>query len=139
MTIEKNKGGRPTKYTPELGEQFLDWMAKGYSMSGACGKIGISRTRLYDWMEKHPEFKQAVDDGRSARTAFLEEGLIEATTGPLVTARTVALKLSKDPDWQEITKTEITGKDGGPVAVDVSGLTDAQLEALNALYEGLDK
>lgn len=48
--------GRPTKYTETLGEEIIRWMADGYSLTAAAGKIGVSRQTVYAWAKEKPDF-----------------------------------------------------------------------------------
>lgn len=44
------KLGRPSKYTPELGQSIVEALAKGVSMEGAAAASGISKDTLYRWL-----------------------------------------------------------------------------------------
>lgn len=61
MEEKKNKGGRPTKYTPELVEKARDYIDnyEQYDHAfpsdvGLANILDISRVTLYDW-EKHDD------------------------------------------------------------------------------------
>ncbi len=134
MSKPKNKVGRPTTYKPEHGEKILAHMALGYSLSAACGELEISRTRVYAWMEEHPEFKNLVAIAQQKRANALEKVILTTESGPKVTGHIQALKLSKSPDWSEVNRTEVSGPNGQPIEtkkkLDVSKLTKEELLVL---------
>jgi len=62
--------------------------------------------------------------------------------GGNATAAIFGVKNRAKDDWADVTKTELTGKDGGPVShtLDVTKLTDDQLKALrDAMVNGDDE
>lgn len=62
---DRKKTGRPTTYTPELGEQICQWMIEGQSLSEICRRDttpGIST--IYQWAEAQPEFAEALNRAR---------------------------------------------------------------------------
>lgn len=68
---------RPTLYTPELGEEIIDRLWEGESLTAICREKGVSpRTVRGDWTKQHKEFgdqyKAAMVGGAYA--------LIESTT-----------------------------------------------------------
>ena len=44
--------GRKPKLTDELQEQLCEELAKGKTVKGACGAVGIGERTYYDWIEK---------------------------------------------------------------------------------------
>ena len=44
--------GRKQKLTDELQEQLCQELAKGKTVKGACGAVGIGERTYYDWIEK---------------------------------------------------------------------------------------
>lgn len=63
MSEAKHPGGRPTKYLPELCDQFLNLSADGWSKEEICWEWRISHQTFYDWQARHPEFLEAVKRG----------------------------------------------------------------------------
>ena len=111
--------GRPTDFTPELGEQILELMDGGLSLAAAAADLGIHRQRVYDWEEKHPEFADTVKLARSKRQLFLERRLLSANEGPVVTSTIFALKNAGAEDWRDKHEVEHSG---------AVGIADAILE-----------
>lgn len=111
--------GRPTDYKPEYGEEILKTMAAGLSLAAAAADLGIHRQRVYEWVEKHPEFADTIKLAQSKRQAFLERRLLkDDLPGPQITSTIFALKNAAAEDWREKVTTELTGKDGGAIEVE---------------------
>lgn len=125
MTDEtpKHPGGRPTDYTPELGDAILSYMNEGLSLAAAAAECDIHRQRVYDWEKTHPEFADTISLARGKRQLFLERRLLKATEGPVVTSSIFALKNASD-DWRE--KSEVDMNHKGGVNVNISS-ADADL------------
>lgn len=100
---------RPTDYTPELGDKILALMSEGLSLAAAAAECDVHRRRVYDWEERHPEFAELVNLGRSKRQLFLEKRLMSASEGPRVTSTIFALKNAGQGDWREKVETEHSG------------------------------
>lgn len=93
--------GRPTDFTPDLGEQILKLMGKGLSLAAAAAVLNIHRQRVYEWEERHPEFADTVKLARSKRQLFLERRLLAAKDSPVVTSSIFALKNAGAEDWRD--------------------------------------
>lgn len=104
--------GRPTDYKPEFGELILASMKEGFSLAASAAKIGVHRQRVYDWVERYPEFSDTVKLAMVLRQAFLEERLMSAETGPVVTSSIFALKNAGAADWREKQEVEHSGSVG---------------------------
>lgn len=114
--------GRPTDFKPEYGEEILQTMAQGLSLAAAAADLGIHRQRVYDWVEKHPEFADTIKLAQSKRQAFLERRLLkDDLPGPQITSTIFALKNAAAADWREKVDHELTGKDGGAIEIEDKG------------------
>lgn len=130
QSAPKNVGGRPTIYTPEIAQQVFEIMSKGYSLDGAAGMIGMSHDNMYRWQREHPEFAEAVRNGRVAGTAWWERRVLEIADGAPgnITAALFGLKNRSRAasGWHDISKTEVTGADGGAIQTEVKATIDAK-------------
>lgn len=117
--------GRPTDYTPELGERILSLMEEGLSLTAAAAECDVHRRRVYDWEAKHPEFSELVQIGRAKRQAFLERRLMGAADGPIVTSSIFALKNTNPEDWRDKREVEHSGEVAHRVKA--ADLTDDEL------------
>ena len=133
--MTETKIGRPTKYDPEYGERIIAKMSEGYSLVAAAADVDVGRSTVYRWIDEHPEFAKLIELAKAKRQAILERTLLEATTSPVVTSRIFALK-NASPDWREKTEVDVSGQLDHKHEIDVSGLSD---EALAALQEVLRK
>ena len=127
--------GRPTDYTPELGEQILNLMAEGLSLAAAAGECNVHRQRVYDWEARHPEFQDSIRLARSKRQSFLERRLLAATEGPVVTSSIFALKNAGQGDWRDKHEVDNTSSDGSmtPRVFDASKLSTEALKEIAGL------
>jgi hypothetical protein len=140
--------GRPTRYSKEVSDALVEAMATGLSLEAAAASIGISPRVVFDWQSRHPEFLQAVQEGRQQALLFWERKAIAMAEGAPGNAQLVMLALKNRSraasGWHDAQRLEHTGSDGGPVQVqamdqtfDATLLTRAQRQALReALLAG---
>ena len=55
--------GTSNKYRKDMCIKAEEVLANGESLAAICAELGITRTTLYDWRERHPEFKEAIERG----------------------------------------------------------------------------
>lgn len=72
MEEKKGPGGRPTLYREEYCDKAVELMTKGYSKEAVAGALGVSKQCLYEWIEKHQEFGDAIKKGETASQLFWE-------------------------------------------------------------------
>lgn len=101
--------GRPTDYTPELGDRILELMAGGLSLAASAADCDVHRQRVYEWMDRHPDFADTVKLAQAKRQAFLEKRLLSAAEGPVVTSSIFALKNAGPEDWRDKREVEHSG------------------------------
>ena len=69
----KNKGGKPSSFTPKKAELLIRALRAGLTTKQAAQACGISRTTLATWREKYPDFESRVEAAREqARQNALE-------------------------------------------------------------------
>lgn len=78
MTEGKNKGGRPSLYSPELVETIAERLSKGEPMAQICRDEGMPAYRtVKDWIDGKPEVSAVIararDEGFDAIAARLRE------------------------------------------------------------------
>lgn len=54
------KNGRPTKYSPEIGDKVARFILEGLTIKDACFGVGISDDTFRRWREKYPDFNKKV-------------------------------------------------------------------------------
>ena len=67
-----SKMGRPTKYSPEVGEVVFDLMDDGLSVVQVARKLNVSRSTIYKWAEDNSDFSDTLTRAREASEAFWE-------------------------------------------------------------------
>lgn len=101
--------GRPTDFKAPMGEEILSLMASGLSLAASAAELGIHRQRVYEWMDRHPEFADTVKLAQAKRQLFLERRLLSADAGPVVTSTIFALKNAGPEDWRDKREVEHSG------------------------------
>lgn len=102
--------GRPTDYTKTMGDEILKLMAQGLSLAAAAAEIGIHRQRVYEWVDRHPDFADTVKLAQSKRQLFLERRLLDTSlAGPQITSTIFALKNTNHEDWRDKREVEHSG------------------------------
>lgn len=117
--------GRPTDFKPAMGEEILQLMASGLSLAASAAELGIHRQRVYEWMDRHPDFADTVKLAQAKRQLFLERRLLSADSGPVVTSTIFALKNAGPEDWREKQEVDHKSSDGSmtPARIELVALT----------------
>jgi transcriptional regulator with XRE-family HTH domain len=69
------------KYKKEYPQMMIDAMKKGYSQCKFAAEIGVAHQTITDWINKYPDFAQAVELGKMHREVFFEQSGIDLMTG----------------------------------------------------------
>ena len=77
----RHLGGRPSRYTPNIGQRISDAMATGLSLEAAAASCGIGPRTAFTWQNQREEFRQAVEDGRARALLFWERRAIALANG----------------------------------------------------------
>jgi len=70
---EKRPFGRPEEYDPKFCDEIVEYMAQGLSKIAAVGKMGFSKTSLWNWSKKYPDFMAALKKGETLGQLWWEE------------------------------------------------------------------
>jgi hypothetical protein len=112
-----------------MGDEILGLMAEGLSLAAAAAELGVHRQRVYEWVDKHPDFADTVKLAMSKRQLFLERRLLnDNLAGPQITSTIFALKNAGANDWRE--KQEI--EHSGSLSVSVNEMSDDDLASIAA-------
>jgi hypothetical protein len=92
-------------------------MAEGYSFLSFGGVVDppVSTQTLYDWMEAHPEFLEARKKGESACRRWWETQGKIGMHMKVFNSTVWIFNMKNRFKWTD--KHEISGPDGGPIAV----------------------
>ena len=135
--------GRPTKYQPEMCEQVVKLCRLGATDKDIAKFFEISEAALNVWKQQHPEFMEALKEGRELADAMVGQRLYERAIGyshpedkilqhggkPIIvptmkhyppdsTACIFWLKNRRKDLWRDRHELEHTGKDGEPLELD---------------------
>jgi Helix-turn-helix domain of resolvase len=67
--------GRPEQYTKDLCEKVIPLLKKGASIEEIGLELGIGYSTIYEYMERHPEFAEAIKKGREfSKGWWMKEG-----------------------------------------------------------------
>jgi hypothetical protein len=154
-------GGRATLYRRAYCRIVKVLCERGATDREIAEVIGVALPTLYEWRNRHKEFSLAWAAGKEAADQRVERALFKRALGyeeeavkifmpagaaepvyapytekiaPDVTAQIFWLK-SRKSEWREKAMLEITGKDGGPIAVE----SEVRHEVAKVELEGLRK
>jgi len=112
-----NKVGRPTKYNKEILEKTIDY-SKNYKeygdiipiIEGLSIVIGLNKSTVYDWMNKHSEFSDAIEDLLAEQARCLMKGGLTGDYNP-----TIAKLLLHARGYSDKVDSTISGPNGKPI------------------------
>jgi hypothetical protein len=113
----------------------------GASKAELALEIGISRDTFHNWVQTNQEFSDAVKECELLSQIWWERHGRKGMTGENPNFNSTAfifqVKNRFRSDYMDTNRTEVTGKDGGPVqmeakVVDVDAFDEDQLEILEA-------
>lgn len=114
--------GRPSLYKPEYCEKIVELASEGKGWAEIAHTLGVTRTTLYEWGDKHPDFSTALTRAKVAEQAWWEDtgrkSLFADKFQAAVWSKSMSARFRDD--YTERTKAEITGKDGEPFGGEVS-------------------
>lgn len=113
----KRKVGRPsqTKLTPEVRKIVLDSIALGMPLHRAAIRAGVSERSLVRWREANPEFMEECRKHEADAEAACLASLKSKGEGGNRLWTTDAWLLERRFGYHPVSRSEITGKDGGPI------------------------
>jgi transposase-like protein len=108
--------GRPTKYTPETVKRIIEAIKLGVAYVDAANYGGVSFETFNEWRKQYPEFSEAVESASGqAVTACMAKIQKAATEGSWQASAWILER--RHPDRYGRTRVELTGAEGGPVAI----------------------
>ena len=114
IPAERNKGGRPSKFTPETRARLIELVAKGVPYKHACRAVRITFQSFSTYREQHHDFAEEIE---SAVAAAIEKRLDviqrAADTGDVNSAKWLLEHLH--PESFARNRIEVTGADGAPL------------------------
>ena len=116
---------RPTKLTPELQKDICDIISRGNYAKTACEYVDITEATYYDWKNKGEkaksgkffEFLKSIKKAEATARVLYLEVIRKAANDGTWQAAGWFLERKYPDEWGRKERTEITGKDGGPIEV----------------------
>jgi hypothetical protein len=159
-TPKKRKPGRPSLYTPKLAAEILRRTAEGDTLTAICREAHMpNRSNVWEWQERHPEFRDNLTRAREEQAFSWMDAAIEIADGAPdkarglpgtgeAGARVMAEKLRVDTRMKligrlnrrlaENHKQEITGADGGAIAIETKARDAGEEERFAKLLAAAD-
>jgi hypothetical protein len=110
---------RPSDYNPEFCEQVIELGKQGMSKAEIASELGVAKQTLYNWMDAHPEFMDAVKEATAFAQAWWEKAgrtaVFGGSPGFNSTAYIFTMKNMFGDDWRDKVTQEHTGPDGSPI------------------------
>jgi len=132
---------RHSDYDPSYCDTVIALGKEGKTVTQMAAALDVTKQTLHNWKAVHPEFFDAMTRATIHSQAWWEEmgqaNLISMPGTSLngsVYSRSMAARFPDD--WRESKGVELTGANGGPVAmvgIDASKLTDEQLRAIASI------
>jgi hypothetical protein len=150
------------KFAPEFIESARLMMKFGATHTEVADELGICEKTLYNWMQRFPDFAEALKIGRDSSTDRVEESLYRLAIGferqveqlvyvngmpkivlvneyfkPSTTAASYFLKNRRPKEWKDKQSVDLTSSDGSmtPLAFDPSLLSTEALKELKAIAD----
>lgn len=118
-------GGRPTKLTPELQKQIIQYVKEGVSFHDACIALGIDESTFYKWKQRGLKSKSGIyfefvkgihkaeHEAKVWRILTVAKGEKE---DPRLALEMLARKYPKEFGRKD--RHEITGEEGKPIKIE---------------------
>ena len=117
--------GRPSKYDPAYCDQIVALGKEGLSRWQICSRLNIGLHNMIAWEGAHEDFRQSLEQARLDSLAYWEDlahdhireapGGVKLNTG--LWSRSMAARFPEQ--YRENSKVEVTGKNDGPIEVDM--------------------
>ena len=114
---------RPTKLTPEVQDIIVDGINAGLTCGLTCARAGVTPSTFYSWLEKGEAAKSGAlmeffDTVSRARADSAMRLVSQITLQAPTDWRAAAFLLERRFPDDYGKRSEVTGKDGGPVKVE---------------------
>lgn len=121
--------GRPTDYDPAYCQLVIEHGARGMSFETFGPSVGVHRSTLYAWCDKHPEFQDARKQCQDARAEWWEGVLRAGVLGEIQNfSAAAAIFALKQQGWQDKQQLELSGRDGK--AIELAATREATMSYL---------
>lgn len=126
--------GRPTDYKPEYCQRVIELGREGKSKVQIAADLDVAKQTIDNWAVAHPDFLDSLTRARDLAQAWWENtgqtGMTAQTFHASLWAKQVSCRFPDD--YREVTRQELTGKNGEPIRVkrEASEFSDEELAAI---------
>ena len=110
------KMGRKSKYDEFIAQKGLvlvkGWARDGLTDDQIAHNIGIRRSTLYEWKNKHSDFADAIKSSKEVADFEVESALYNKACSGDVTAQIFWLKNRKPDKWRDKADMTVTPSNG---------------------------
>lgn len=78
---EKNVGGRPSKFTPEVAAAIFELAKLGYTDKETAAALKIAESTLNEWKQQRPDFFASLKEAKAIADSEVERSLFERAVG----------------------------------------------------------
>jgi len=116
--------GRPSTYKPEFCEQVVELGSQGMSPVQIAVELGVPRTTMLSWAERHEEFSTALTRAKEHEQAWWERQGMAGMVGDKFNAAVwkTSMQARFREDYTE--RKELTGEGGGALSINVVKFAD---------------
>ena len=109
-----------SKYKPEYCQLLIEHMSKGMSFRSFAGSISCGIRTIYDWCDRHPEFKEAKEVAQGKCETFYTNLGLDLATGVIEKGNATAFVwLTKNIlKWTD--KEQTQGDNSQPINITIS-------------------
>lgn len=105
---------RPTKRTPDRENRLMEALRAGNTRRASCAYAGISESSLASWLERFPDFRDAIEKAE-ADAEIRNVAIIQKAASETWQAAAWWLERRRSADYK--LRQELHGNDGGPLRV----------------------
>jgi hypothetical protein len=124
-----------SKNTPEVKAAIVESVRNGAYAKHAALSANISEVTLYDWIGSDAQFGEAIHRARSQAKLDMVRVIRSAALDGDWKAAERYLARAGDGEFSEMTKTELSGANGGPIVVAEVPLDAERAEAVAAILK----
>ena len=105
-------GGRPSEFDPAMCEQVTKLCLLGATDEQLADFFEVCVATIYNWKLKHPEFVEAIREGKEDADAKVAKSLYQTAIDGNTTAQIFWLKNRRSKEWRDKQEINHQSEDG---------------------------